>query len=69
MLSLDELHLTACKEGRDTYIDPASGHHVLTSQALLKQKNVVVIHVDTVLMDDLMCEVLIVLKYQWQNQS
>lgn len=38
MLSLDELHLTACKEGRDTYIDPASGHHVLTSQALLKQK-------------------------------
>lgn len=37
MFSLDELHLEACREGRDTYIDPATGYQVLTSQALLKQ--------------------------------
>lgn len=38
MSNLEELHRTACAEGRDTYIDPASGCHVLTSQALLKQR-------------------------------
>jgi len=38
ILNLDELHRIACVEGRDTYIDPTSGYHVLTSQALLKQR-------------------------------
>jgi len=37
MLNIEELHLAACAEGRDTYIDPVSGYQVLTSQALLKQ--------------------------------
>ena len=34
---IDELHRAACNDGRDTYIDPASGYQVLTSKALLKQ--------------------------------
>ena len=37
MVSVDDLHLAACKEGRSTYIDPATGYQVLTSDALQKQ--------------------------------
>jgi diphthamide synthase (EF-2-diphthine--ammonia ligase) len=37
MLNVDELHLEACKEGRSTYIDPATGYQVLTNDALLRQ--------------------------------
>ena len=37
MVNVDELHLEACKEGRSTYIDPATGYQVLTSDALLWQ--------------------------------
>ena len=37
MSTIDQLHRAACDEGRDTYIDPASGYQVLTSKALLKQ--------------------------------
>jgi ATP-binding cassette subfamily B (MDR/TAP) protein 1 len=37
MVNVDELHLEACKEGRSTYIDPATGYQVLTSDALLRQ--------------------------------
>lgn len=37
MPNLKDLHSRACAEGRDTYIDPASGYQVLTSNALLKQ--------------------------------
>ena len=37
MFSLDELHLEACREGRGTYIDPATGYQVLTSDTLLRQ--------------------------------
>jgi ATP-binding cassette subfamily B (MDR/TAP) protein 1 len=37
MSNLDELHLAACKEGRDTYIDPSSGYQVLTSEALRRK--------------------------------
>ncbi|MCF8180133.1 MAG: hypothetical protein K9J26_01895, partial [Limnohabitans sp.] len=37
MLSIEELHRLACENRQDTYIDPASGYLVLTSQALLKR--------------------------------
>ncbi|MBM3348611.1 MAG: hypothetical protein FJY58_02770 [Betaproteobacteria bacterium] len=37
MFNIDKLHDLACKEGRDTYVDPISGFHVMTSNALLKQ--------------------------------
>ena len=37
MSDLHELNLAACKEGRDTYIDPITGYQVLTSDALLRQ--------------------------------
>ena len=37
MSNLDELHLAACKEGRETYIDPSSGYQVLTSEALRRK--------------------------------
>ncbi len=37
MKSIEELHLSACEQGKDTYIDPASGYLVLTSQAHLKR--------------------------------
>jgi ATP-binding cassette subfamily B (MDR/TAP) protein 1 len=37
MVNIDELHLEACKEGRSTYIDPATGYQVLTSDTLLGQ--------------------------------
>jgi ATP-binding cassette subfamily B (MDR/TAP) protein 1 len=37
MVNFGDLHLAACKEGRSTYIDPATGYQVLTSDALLKQ--------------------------------
>jgi ATP-binding cassette subfamily B (MDR/TAP) protein 1 len=37
MSEIEELHKLACEAGRDTYIDPASGYQVLTSQALMRQ--------------------------------
>lgn len=37
MVNVNELHLAACKEGRNTYIDPATGYQVLTSDTLLSQ--------------------------------
>ena len=37
MVSVGDLHLAACKEGRSTYIDPATGYQVLTSDTLQKQ--------------------------------
>ena len=37
MSNLEELHRIACEEGRDTYVDPASGYQVLTGLALQKQ--------------------------------
>lgn len=37
MVNVGDLHLAACNEGRSTYIDPATGYQVLTSDALLKQ--------------------------------
>ena len=37
MSNLDKLNLEACEEGQSTYIDPATGYQVLTSDALLKQ--------------------------------
>lgn len=37
MVNVDELHLEACKEGRSTYIDPATGYQVLTGDSLLRQ--------------------------------
>ena len=37
MKKIEVLHRVACDEGIDTYIDPVTGYHVLTSQALLKQ--------------------------------
>ncbi len=37
MQSIEELHRLACEQGLDTYIDPASGYQVLTSQAHLKR--------------------------------
>lgn len=37
MLNFDGLHSVACKEGRDTYIDPNTGYQVLTALALKKQ--------------------------------
>lgn len=37
MSNLNECNLAACKEGRDTYIDPITGYQVLTSDALLRQ--------------------------------
>ena len=37
MVNVDKLHLAACKEGRSTYIDPATGYQVLTSNTLLRQ--------------------------------
>jgi ATP-binding cassette subfamily B (MDR/TAP) protein 1 len=37
MKNFDELHMLACKQGKDTYIDPSSGYQVLTSEALLKK--------------------------------
>lgn len=37
MFTTDELHLEACREGRGTYIDPATGYQVLTSDTLLRQ--------------------------------
>ncbi len=37
MVNVDELHLEAREEGRSTYIDPATGYQVLTSDALLRQ--------------------------------
>lgn len=37
MFNLEELHRIACEEGRDTYVDPASGYQVLTGLALQKQ--------------------------------
>ena len=36
MVNVGDLHLAACKEGRSTYIDPATGYQVLTSDSLLK---------------------------------
>ena len=35
--NIDDLHRAACDAGRNTYIDPASGYQVLTSQALLRK--------------------------------
>ena len=37
MVNVDELHLEACMDGRSTYIDPATGYQVLTSDSLLRQ--------------------------------
>ena len=37
MSEIDDMHRTACEEGKDTYIDPSSGYQVLTSEALLKK--------------------------------
>ena len=37
MFDMELLHQLACKEGRDTYVDPHSGFHVMTRNALLKQ--------------------------------
>jgi len=37
MPSIEELHRRAYEKGQDTYIDPASGYQVLTSQAHLKR--------------------------------
>ena len=37
MSTIETLHRDACTQGRDTYIDPATGYQVLTSKALLKQ--------------------------------
>ena len=37
MFDIEKLHDLACKEGRDTYVDPISGFHVMTRNALLKQ--------------------------------
>ncbi len=37
MFDIEKLHDFACKEGRDTYVDPISGLHVMTRNALLKQ--------------------------------
>jgi len=37
MQDIEELHKFACEQGLDTYIDPASGFTVLTSQALIKR--------------------------------
>lgn len=35
--TIEALHQLACDEGRSTYLDPATGYQVLTSEALLKQ--------------------------------
>jgi hypothetical protein len=35
MPTIEQLHRLACENGKDTYIDPASGYLVLTSQAHL----------------------------------
>jgi diphthamide synthase (EF-2-diphthine--ammonia ligase) len=37
MSNLDQLHRQACEAGKDTYVDPATGYQVLTSNALRKQ--------------------------------
>lgn len=37
MEDLEKLHRAACEMSHDTYIDPATGYQVLTSNALLKQ--------------------------------
>lgn len=37
MSTIEILHRDACTQGRDTYIDPATGYQVLTSEALLRQ--------------------------------
>ena len=37
MVNVNELHLAACMEGRSTYIDPATGYQVLTSDTLLSK--------------------------------
>lgn len=37
MLTVKDIHRTACEDGKDTYIDPSSGYQVLTSEALLKK--------------------------------
>jgi ATP-binding cassette subfamily B (MDR/TAP) protein 1 len=37
MVNVNEYDLEASKEGRSTYIDPATGYQVLTSDALLRQ--------------------------------
>ena len=37
MSNIDQLHQIACQEGRDTYIDPATGYQVLTSKALIRR--------------------------------
>jgi len=37
MQDIEELHKLACEQGLDTYIDPASGFTVLTTQALIKR--------------------------------
>ena len=39
MKSIEQLHRQACENGQDTYIDPESGYHVLTSNAHLKRGN------------------------------
>jgi hypothetical protein len=37
MQILEKLHKTACEQGRNTYVDPATGYQVMTSKALLRQ--------------------------------
>ena len=37
MPSIETLHQQACERGEDTYVDPATGYQVLTSQAHLKR--------------------------------
>ncbi|MCF8197071.1 MAG: hypothetical protein K9J38_13805 [Polynucleobacter sp.] len=39
MPSIEELHQQACDRAEDTYVDPATGYLVLTSQAHLKRGN------------------------------
>jgi hypothetical protein len=54
MFDIELLHQLACKEGRDTYIDPHSGFHVMTRNANLNKGTVVVMVAVTILMDILM---------------
>jgi ATP-binding cassette subfamily B (MDR/TAP) protein 1 len=37
VLTVEDIHRTACEDGKDTYVDPSSGYQVLTSEALLKK--------------------------------
>ncbi|MAI39204.1 DUF5522 domain-containing protein [Alteromonas sp.] len=37
MKDIEQLHQEACNRGDDTYVDPATGYHIMTARYLLSR--------------------------------